>query len=313
MKIGLLPTTFLICVGLLLAVTPSQVAAPQTQSGADLMGVGADQCLMCHNRPDITAILETPHAVKADPRTPFAGNECETCHGFNPEHFITPTDGGERALVEFLFGAESSTPISEQNAVCLDCHEGGARMNWLASQHESADIACVSCHDIHQVQDKVLVKTSQPEVCYECHAEQRAQSRRRSRHPIREGKVVCSDCHNPHGSIGTTLLKQATINDTCYTCHAEKRGPFLWEHAPVTDDCTNCHTPHGSSQPRLLKVRTPWLCQQCHQEAFHPSTVYSGTGIPPMGAADRLLASGCLNCHTKVHGSNHPSGVRLTR
>jgi predicted CXXCH cytochrome family protein len=53
-------------------------------------------------------------------------------------------------------------------------------------------------------------------------------------------------------------LLEATVNDTCYQCHAEKRGPFLWEHAPVREDCTNCHSPHGSTQPSLLKARTPW-------------------------------------------------------
>ena len=49
--------------------------------------------------------------------------------------------------------------------------------------------------------------------------------------PIREGKITCSDCHNPHGSVTEKLIRQASVNEVCYTCHAEKRGPFLWEHA----------------------------------------------------------------------------------
>ena len=43
-------------------------------------------------------------------------------------------------------------------------------------------------------------------------------------------------------------LKAASVNEQCYTCHTEKRGPFLWEHAPVRESCLNCHTPHGSNQ-----------------------------------------------------------------
>jgi hypothetical protein len=26
-----------------------------------------------------------------------------------------------------------------------------------------------------------------------------------------------------------------------------------------------------------------------------------------------LLGKGCVNCHSQVHGTNHPSGARLTR
>lgn len=270
---------------------------------------GAKACLMCHDKAPVNLMFSTPHAQKGDSRTPFAGQGCETCHGPGSAHMANAS----KVNPAILFGANSPTPVADQNGVCLGCHEGGARIEWAGSQHHNADLACASCHNIHAPKDPVLVKAMQAEVCYTCHVEQKAQSFRRSRHPIREGKVACSDCHSPHGSVGPKLLKEASVNETCYTCHTEKRGPFLWEHAPVQDDCTNCHTPHGSSQARLLKVRTPFLCQTCHLEAYHPSTLYSGTGIPPLGAAERILASGCLNCHYKVHGSNHPSGVRFTR
>jgi hypothetical protein len=66
----------------------------------------------------------------------------------------------------------------------------------------------------------------------------------------------------------------------------------------------------------MLKARAPFLCQQCHLAQFHPSTAYSGTGLPgdaiPSGA-QQLLGKNCMNCHSQVHGSNHPSGVRKTR
>jgi predicted CXXCH cytochrome family protein len=81
----------------------------------------------------------------------------------------------------------------------------------------------------------------------------------------------------------------------------------------VQEDCSNCHTPHGSNYENLLVARQPWLCQQCHVAQRHPSSVYSGTGIPPDGAAQQVLGKQCENCHSQVHGSNHPSGIRLTR
>ncbi len=76
---------------------------------------------------------------------------------------------------------------------------------------------------------------------------------RSSHMPMREGKIVCTDCHNPHGSYSEKLLRANSVNENCYTCHAEKRGPFLWEHAPVRENCLNCHDPHGSINEYLLK------------------------------------------------------------
>jgi predicted CXXCH cytochrome family protein len=77
------------------------------------------------------------------------------------------------------------------------------------------------------VQQKVLNPLTQPNVCASCHKSELAQIHRFSRHPVLEGKVTCSNCHNVHGSDGPKLLVKETVNQTCYTCHAEKRGPFL--------------------------------------------------------------------------------------
>jgi DmsE family decaheme c-type cytochrome len=292
------------------AQTATEAAATQ-DSGSD----AGKRCLRCHDDRQAMTMLHTKHGQMADPGTPLADKQCETCHGRSDDHVsATPKEGDMRPLADVVFGPESATPASAQNAVCMNCHQGGIRMNWTVSPHATSDVACATCHNLHALRDNVLTKATQPKVCFTCHAEQRAQTHKRSHHPINEGLVVCSDCHNPHGAFGDKLLKQATVNDTCYQCHAEKRGPFLWEHAPVTDSCMNCHTPHGSAQPRLLVVRAAWLCQQCHTEQFHPSTLYSGEFFDATSSSvSRLTGKSCLNCHSQIHGSNHPSGVRLTR
>jgi DmsE family decaheme c-type cytochrome len=101
--------------------------------------------------------------------------------------------------------------------------------------------------------------------------------------------------------------------ETCISCHKEKRGPFIFEHAPAAEDCSECHKAHGSIQPALLVSRSPFLCQQCHMVNAHPSQLHDGTGLPSGRPNFNLLAKGCLNCHSQVHGTNHPSGARLTR
>lgn len=236
----------------------------------------ASGCLMCHNNSHVTSILKTPHGQASDKRTPFAGQACESCHGSGSDHMRAPTT----VLPPFVFGPRSTTPVEKQNEVCLECHNGGGQISWIGSSHEAADVPCTACHTAHAVEDPTLSRKSEAGTCYTCHAEQRADAHKRSRHPITEAKTICSDCHNSHGAHGPDLLKEASVNDTCFSCHAEKRGPFLWEHAPVRDDCSICHTSHGSNHASLMKARTPWLCQECHQENFHPSSLYSGTGLP---------------------------------
>ena len=108
-------------------------------------------------------------------------------------------------------------------------------------------------------------------------------------------------------------LVRQTVNDTCFQCHAEKRGPYLWEHAPVAEDCTTCHNPHGSNQPGMLAQRAPFLCQSCHSQSGHPSIAYDADGLATGMPSQYLLAESCLNCHSQVHGSNHPSGSKLMR
>jgi DmsE family decaheme c-type cytochrome len=298
---------------LMLVATWSAAQAPaRSRAQQSYAPGGAVSCLGCHNQPPANAVLGTAHGTRADPRGPFTDHDCETCHGPSSEHRRS------RALpVGIQFdGGQADWPaasVEVQNSVCLGCHDNGLRTHWGGSEHQLADIACISCHDIHTQRDPVLEKLTQPDVCGDCNLEKRAQFSLRSHHPVREGLMTCTDCHNPHGSGGERLLAFDNVTQTCTNCHAEKRGPFLWEHQPVSDDCTNCHNPHGSVAERLLVQSPPFLCQGCHQDAFHPSTLYSGDDIPPVGAAQQLLGQSCMNCHSQVHGSNHPSGVRLTR
>ncbi len=275
---------------------------------------GADTCLKCHDEDTavpVLSIFKTAHARTADSRTPFAGHQCEACHGAGDTH----ARGGNKDPVPPIrnFGIGKDSPVAEQNAVCMSCHQGGHRTQWPGSAHDRADIPCAACHQVHAPQDPALTTASQPEVCYACHRKERAEMMRPSAHPVNPGKLACSDCHAVHGAPGDALLASPTINQTCYRCHAEKRGPFLWEHAPASEDCGLCHVPHGSNQPALLVQRPPWLCQSCHAAEGHPSVAYSGAGLSTDTASAFLLGQSCGNCHSQVHGTNHPSGATLTR
>jgi DmsE family decaheme c-type cytochrome len=213
------------------------------------------------------------------------------------------------------FGRDSKTPVAVQNGTCLACHGKSMSASWHAGPHDANKVSCASCHDSHVVKDPVLSARTQADVCYTCHVAQRGEFQKPYAHPAQQGKIACSDCHQPHGSTSEAQLVKATVNQTCYQCHADKRGPFLWEHAPVPEDCSNCHAPHGSSNPGMLTARGPLLCQSCHSQQGHPSLSYGPSGLPggTGPTTSTLVLGNCMNCHSQVHGSNHPSGASLTR
>lgn len=307
---------------------PSQDVPRVTSPGepADRSLAGDKVCTTCHDEQETKPILSmyrTRHGVKADERTPG----CQSCHGASTAHVKNIGGSGEhRAPPDVVFGAHTRNDAQAQSAACLQCHESGKRSLWHGSQHETRDVACVACHVVHAPADPVMSRATQPEVCFSCHKTQRSQIHLFSTHPLLAGRMACSDCHNTHGSTGPKLLVRDSVTETCFTCHAEKRGPFLWEHEPVSEDCTNCHTPHGSTNPTLLKTRVPFLCQQCHS-GDHGAQVNSGANLqngalttvnginPPANAAARiqLVGRACLNCHVLVHGSNDPAGSKFQR
>jgi len=312
------------------AYAADDVKAPvlaSTQS-KDLILTGDAKCTACHDEadsPGVLAIGKTKHGTVADSRSPT----CTSCHGDSADH-LGYKGKDKPPKPDRTFTKNSKTTPEDKNDACLTCHQKDSKRHlWMGSAHELNGVACTSCHSVHAQHDKVRDKRTQPEVCYACHKEQRAQFNKPSHHPTPEGKVSCSDCHNPHGSAGPKLMKRDSVVETCYTCHMEKRGPFVHNHRPVSDDCTNCHMPHGTTADNLLKARPPLVCYQCHSGHGTPGIagIAPGTVVPagtltkvgsPVSASvanavgkintNIEQARGCLNCHTEIHGSNNPNG-----
>lgn len=276
-------------------------------------------CTRCHDENDgapILTIYQTKHGVRGDARAPT----CQSCHGASESHMKGDPNVKGRALPDRAF--KKGVPDDQRGeSQCLTCHRGAKLNNWDGNLHQNNGVSCNDCHSVHRPADKVLSKGTQTEVCVNCHKERRADIQKISSHPIKAGKVVCSDCHNPHGSSGPNLLKKNTVLETCFQCHAEKRGPFLFEHQPMTESCANCHNPHGSNIGPLLKSRPPFLCQECH-DGSHVSATPVGPNAAgfqgglstknPTGVAQTPsvlnVGRACMNCHSQIHGTNSPAG-----
>jgi DmsE family decaheme c-type cytochrome len=303
------------------------------ESGDDALtekdGMDVEVCEICHEK-QYEAIRSTAHWMTGDPRTPARQGQCAACHGDLLQHVENEGEGVSEGLK--ALGRRSMMPAEEQNAVCVSCHKEASLLHWQGSGHDIADVGCVACHRVHQA-DRVRSRETEADVCYTCHADLRAQFQKPYGHPVRQGKMSCSDCHGSHGGVGEVDLKAFSINEVCYDCHAEKRGPFLWEHAPASENCVLCHNAHGAIHRGALSRRQPQLCQSCHEptaiannpagpHARHSRLAlsYRTPGAPDIGPAiggrgiSRLvMAEGCSNCHNKVHGSNHPAGANLMR
>lgn len=205
---------------------------------------------------------------------------------------------------------------------CSECHEKEVRA-FKTSTHSRMTIpgedvkaqGCESCHGPGSLHVDagggrgvhIQNPRKDPEACFACHRDKKHEFRLPYRHPVLEGKMSCTDCHDPHGEdarpwSGTTMKDP---NETCVKCHKEQRGPFVWEHEVVREGCTTCHKVHGSINDKMLVARDNNLCQRCHTQASFPT-------IGRSSHATRLPGGSCFSagCHTAVHGSNFDDHLR---
>ena len=268
------------------AASPAGGRAAGQAAGVD--SNGSDACATCHGEV-VKSFAGNPHASV----TEMHGKSvtCQNCHGPGKAH----ADNGDPGKI---FNP-SKAAAKEADAKCMECHNG-QHSSFESSGHGEANVSCVHCHSVHADKDhKHLLKASQPALCFDCHADARPQFSMPSHHKVEEGRMVCTDCHDPHGALGRKGLKTAAQQDAvCTKCHKEIAGPFVYEHDAVkTEGCTACHFPHGGSNPRLLnRAAVNTICQQCHS----PSLTNPGH--------QASQNQSCTICHADIHGSNtHPN------
>src|SRR4029450_7494829 len=208
----------------------TQPPAPETSKRPLPEGyVGAETCKGCHE--EAFRRFETTRMGRLflkQPRNMMEGLACETCHGPGQKH--VEAGGGKGVGGMITFARNDKTPVDKRNAMCTPCHSKGPHIFWKGSVHDSRDVGCTGCHTVmHDVSPRhQLTRVTEIETCGTCHLQKRAVQMRSSHMPVREGKMTCTSCHNPHGTATQALLKAVTLNKTVLTRHAEKRGPFLW-------------------------------------------------------------------------------------
>ena len=294
------------------------------------------RCAACHDRgvspnPMFVAyatFLPSPHRPFSDnPELPVDRRGCQGCHGPGLPHATHVTADN---AYDYVISYSRLTP-GQVAMACLRCHSDTmTRIHWRDTEHARVGVSCISCHKIHQdghpmdfdgdgktprgpvfpaaAEPTDLLKADQATLCVSCHKSQINQFRRNFHHPVPEGRMVCSDCHNVHPRLSASVLETdaipqtATQSDsltnvdvTCVRCHADVAGPFVYEHDPAMGltgrGCLECHDPHGSQNPALLRLSSRSLCAQCHSDKL--TNHFPGQTCWQSG------------CHVGIHGSDH--------
>jgi len=261
----------------------TKISNPKNQKPKQI----ADMCMKCHKQEHVTLWASSTHAR--------AKVTCLNCHDpHSPETAMMSKDieNGTNSL-QGLAAAIKQAELAVNDAA-VGSEDRTQAESRLAELKKQADDLREKVNGTETAYKRV----AEPYICYTCHKAQQVQSKMPSHHPIAEGKMKCSDCHNPHGGA-KGMLKAESVNETCYKCHAEKSGPFTFEHPPVSEDCTNCHSPHGSVQNKLLTQSQPFLCLKCH------AGPHSRSGTLGKPASIPEYYTECTDCHAKIHGSDN--------
>ncbi len=292
--------------------------------------IGSDTCAECHTGQHAFFSL-TAHAKLGD-KFPVDQRGCEACHGGARTHaefqktiaqlFKDGKDAEATALMNDAARVEAAKmrdikdlSSSETTAICLKCHEGSQgrndeRFNYRRSEHARHGVSCLDCHSSHSPKrTEFLLKDTEPNMCYQCHAEQKSTFAKPFHHKVPEGGMKCSDCHNQHGGFMLKSMRNSVNGDlACLKCHADKQGPFVFEHAPIkAEGCQACHTPHGSTNPKLLtRNLVRFLCIECHSNTPGIPGDGGGIGVPSPTSHDinSPRYGNCTLCHLEIHGSN---------
>lgn len=254
-----------------------------------------DKCMLCVGLAGIILFfIFVSYALAAKmnrilpqpiPGAEYVGTEtCATCH--------------EKQSKEFELSTHAKFAVTEEEALgqgCESCHGAG-------SKHVDAG-GGIGVFIINPKKD--------PQTCFKCHLEKKAEFSLQYHHPVLEGKVSCVDCHDPHAEevrpwTATTL---EGANEKCFKCHPEKKGPFVWEHQAMREGCPVCHNPHGSINNKLLVAVGNQLCLRCHYEVTYPTMGSRSHGAGTSPSFISRVTESCASHHEAIHGSNFSAGL----
>lgn len=221
----------------------------------------------------------------------------------------------------FIGRAHAETKGAEYvgTETCASCHEERVKKfdttthGRIFIKGKEAEHSCESCHgpaSIHvdKMGAKGTITKTDYKACASCHAKEKMNFSLQYHHPVPEGRMECSSCHDIHGSTARRPTSREE-NEKCISCHQQYKGPYVFEHRVIKDDgCKTCHNPHGSINPKLLTENDYNLCLKCHYSAIQYQQI--GHYAHRRALNPSSFGPKCTGCHRGVHGSNFSKELR---
>ena len=248
---------------------------------------GADTCLECHDdataRPTRLRRSSRPSMRFATTRTRRLDRAaCSARPATAPERAM-PAEQEPRRDQQLQVDAR---PDAEGTQPAVPELPPGRRADRLARQRARAQptsraAIATGVHQDHG--DPVLAKTSQPDVCFTCHRQQRADFQKTSTHPVRFGLMSCSDCHGAHGPTQHRAARQAD------------REPDLLQLPRREARAAAVGAPAGDRGLHACATRRTARCaRRCSQvaAAVVPAVPLAGRVIPSFARTSQSLPGG---------------------
>lgn len=161
------------------AAEPAAAPVPATHE-VEFLRNPDKACTDCHKEQ--SEGMHGKHGQATNPNN-LAPVTCTNCHGQpSPQH-----REGVKDVMRFSHSLKDKEsiklyPISEQNGVCMSCHEPKVlrEVLWAHDVH-ATKLTCTSCHQLHPAKEPMvgIPEKSRIRLCVDCHSKQHEASKAR--------------------------------------------------------------------------------------------------------------------------------------
>ncbi|ANB51697.1 cytochrome c nitrite reductase pentaheme subunit [Aeromonas veronii] len=161
------------------AAEPAAAPVPATHE-VEFLRNPDKACTDCHKEQ--SEGMHGKHGQATNPNN-LAPVTCTNCHGQpSPQH-----REGVKDVMRFSHSLKDKEsiklyPISEQNGVCMSCHEPKPLREalWAHDVH-ATKLTCTSCHQLHPAKEPMvgIPEKSRIKLCIDCHSKQHEASKAR--------------------------------------------------------------------------------------------------------------------------------------
>ncbi|MGN5115303.1 cytochrome c nitrite reductase pentaheme subunit [Aeromonas sp. 55A] len=159
------------------AAEPAAAPVPATHE-VEFLRNPDKACTDCHKEQ--SEGMHGKHGQATNPNN-LAPVTCTNCHGQpSPQH-----REGVKDVMRFSHSLKDKEsiklyPISEQNGVCMSCHEPKELREalWAHDVH-ATKLTCTSCHQLHPAKEPMvgIPEKSRIKLCVDCHSKQHEASK----------------------------------------------------------------------------------------------------------------------------------------